>query len=110
MEVFLNNQYPELNLINPGQKPLDTGKKGGNKNDPLLEACREFESIFIFYMFKAMRGTVPEGGLIPRGMGEEIFESMLDEEVARTASQNEDYGLARLLHEQLNRINIKPGE
>jgi len=110
LEVFLNTQFPELNIKKNEQKSPDYGEQGGDKNDPLLEACREFESIFIFYMFKAMRGTVPEGGLIPRGMGEEIFESMLDEEVARKASQNEDYGLARLLHEQLNRINIKPGE
>ncbi len=110
MEIFLNNQYPELKIDknNPSQ-PLEKNP-GREDKDPLLEACQEFESIFLYYMFKAMRGTVPEGGLIPRGMGEEVFEGMLDEEVARKASKNDDYGLARLLYDQLNRINLEPGD
>ncbi len=110
MEVFLSNKYPELKINDPDQvKTPDKGEAEGKK-DPLLQACQEFESIFIFYMFKAMRGTVPEGGLLPRGMGEDIFQGMMDEEIAKKASRNEDYGLARLMYEQINRVNVLPGD
>lgn len=87
-------------------KPLDQGipsfptKKQGEEG--LMEACEEFESIFVNEIFKAMRRTVPHGELIPRGMAEDIFESMLDEEIARKSSKTNDFGLSRILYEQLS--------
>ncbi len=110
MDIFLPGQYPQLKIGSLEQEGPQMFKKKEGGPDPLLQASQEFESIFLYYMFKAMRSTVPEGGLIPRTMGQEIFEGMLDEEVARQASQNEDYGLARLLYDQLSRINLEPGE
>lgn len=69
--------------------------------DPLLTACKEFESIFINQLFKSMRRTVPEGGMLEKGMGEEVFESFLDEEIAREAAHGNSYGLAHMLYNQL---------
>jgi len=80
------------------------------KDEALMEACREFESIFVYYMLKAMRDTVPEGELIPRSMGEDIFESMLDEEIAKDVAKTDDFGLSKMLYEQLSRVNVHPEE
>ena len=46
------------------------------------EALKEFERLFLFQMLKAMRKTVPDGGLFGGGMKREYFEEMLDDEAA----------------------------
>lgn len=76
--------------------------KGRRDRERLEEACRELESLFISTIFKRMRATVPRGGLIRESLGEQVFRSMLDDELAREASKTGEFGLARLLYRQLS--------
>lgn len=69
----------------------------------LKKACQQFESIFLNYMLKSMRATVPDGGLFERGVTYDIIESMHDEALAEEISQNGGIGLAQQLYEQLSK-------
>jgi flagellar protein FlgJ len=48
----------------------------------LAGACADFEAIFIQQLFKTMRASVPESGLLDGGRAEEIYTAMMDQEVA----------------------------
>ncbi|TCK93369.1 flagellar protein FlgJ [Natranaerovirga hydrolytica] len=74
--------------------------------DELKQVCQEFEAYFLEQMFKSMRNTVPDGGLIEKSHGEEIFEDMLYQEYAKEASKTESLGLAQMLYQQLSRNQI----
>lgn len=73
-----------------------------NKQE-LKEACQQFESIFLNYMMKSMRATVPDGGLFEKGMTFDIIQSMHDEALTEEISQNGGIGLAQQLYEQLSK-------
>jgi peptidoglycan hydrolase FlgJ len=70
----------------------------------LRQACRDFESIFLFNLFKEMRRAIPKSGLLPPSPGKETFQMMFDQKVAEDLSkQGEGIGLQKLLYEQLRR-------
>ncbi|RMH17423.1 MAG: hypothetical protein D6701_07540 [Gemmatimonadetes bacterium] len=55
-------------------------------------------SAFYQELFKAMRETVPEGGLIDGGLGEDIFSSLMDQQLAEVSAMRESRGLASALY------------
>jgi flagellar protein FlgJ len=66
----------------------------------LREVTQEFESLLVSRMLQAMRRTVPEGGLIGAG-GEQLFRSLLDEELAQQVASAGGFGLGAMLYRQL---------
>lgn len=82
------------------QKKAQTEKE--KKADPLYQACQEFESLFINEMFKSMRQSIPKGGLLDDSLGEDLFQGMLDEEIAKEAAQKDSFGLADMLYRELS--------
>jgi Rod binding domain-containing protein len=48
-----------------------------------------------------MRETVPEGGALDGGAGEEVFSSMLDERMSELAASRQEHGLGAALFRQL---------
>jgi flagellar protein FlgJ len=69
----------------------------------LLQACQDLESVFVFRLLSAMRSSIPRSDFITRGMATETFESMLDEEYAKTISRQGSLGLADTIYQQLTR-------
>jgi len=69
----------------------------------LKEACREFEAIFLEYMLKTMRKSVPKADLFKRGQAEEIYTFLLDEQLAKKIAHTKGIGLANLLFEEFKR-------
>lgn len=67
----------------------------------LKEACQEFEAYYLQQLFKEMRKTVPESGLLEKSAGREIYEDMLYEEYAKEMSKGNATGLADMLYKQL---------
>jgi Rod binding domain-containing protein len=67
----------------------------------LRAATTLLESTFVQELYKAMRETVPEGGITSGGSGEAIFSGMLDQHVAEVTASKMDDGLGRALFEQL---------
>ena len=75
--------------------------KGNQDDEALKEVCKEFEAIFLQMTFKEMEKTVPEGGLIEKGMGTKIFEDMYIEEISKEMSKkDEGLGIGKMIYEQ----------
>ena len=74
------------------------------RDKKLRKACRDFEAIFLFNLFKEMRQTIPRSGLLPSAPGKETFQMMFDQKVAEDLSgRGEGMGLQKMLYEQLRR-------
>lgn len=69
----------------------------------LTKVSRDFESIFLAYLLKTMRDTVPKSDFLGHSRESEIFGSMRDEELAKNLAQSGGIGLSRLLVEQLKK-------
>lgn len=75
-------------------------KKENTKNQALYQACQDFEAVFFQLMLKEMRKTVHKTGISNGGFGEEVFQSMLDDETAKSAAK-QGGSIADLLYKQL---------
>ncbi len=67
----------------------------------LRESSREFESMFVMEMFKAMRKTVPEDGLLGKDQSTEIYTEMLDTEIAKASTQGKGLGIGEAMYKQM---------
>ena len=75
----------------------------GQDQEGLKDATQQFEAIFIQQMYKEMRNSVPDDGLIPRGNADDVYAQMLDLEAAKITAQQGGIGLADLMMEQLSK-------
>jgi len=107
-EDIIKNAYFQAEDIQSDdfEKILEQARKDKD-DEKLKEACRELETVFVNMIFKRMRATVPQGGLVQENMGQEIFQSMLDEELAQKASDGEGIGIAKMLYNQLSKSQDK---
>lgn len=69
----------------------------------LWDACVEAESLFVGKMLKEMKKTVPKDQWLHGGQAEEIFEDMLYDEYSLQMSKNCDFGMARMLYDEMSR-------
>lgn len=77
------------------------------KNDAALrKACREFESLLTAQMLQKMRDSVHKSDLFGSREKEEIFQSMLDEEMAKHIAHTGALGLGDTIYAQLKARNI----
>ena len=91
------------------QQSLKSGKlsQSGGHSPKLKEACAELESVFISYLLKEMRATIPKTGLISGGRAEEIYTSMMDAEISKEMASQRGIGLSSLF---LDRLESRPGD
>jgi len=77
-----------------------------NKHNPeaLKKICLEFEAIFFNSMVKAMRKTIPDGGMFPKNNAQKIYQEMLDMEISNSASSNQSIGIADMMYRQIKRM------
>jgi len=73
----------------------------GRDPEKLKEAAQQFEAIFIQQMFKEMRKTVPDDGLIQRGNADDVYSQLQDMEAAKITAQQGGIGLADMMMQQL---------
>jgi flagellar protein FlgJ len=64
----------------------------------LRTATKLLEGTFYQELFKVMRETVPEGGAVSGGFGEDVFSGMMDQHVADSAAADATGGLADALY------------
>jgi peptidoglycan hydrolase FlgJ len=85
-------------------KRLDKGRPDPEKEKKLRKACADFEAIFINYIFKAMRQTVPKNDYMPQMPGKDTYSMIMDQKVAEDLSRRGGgIGLQKMLYEQLSR-------
>ena len=96
------NPIHTLNGLSDAANIHASGKASAKKaQDKLLEACNDFESIFVKYMMQQMRETIPENGLFGQSQAEKIYTGMLDDEVSKSVSHGRGLGLAKAMYEQI---------
>lgn len=66
----------------------------------LRAAAQLLEGTFYQELFKAMRETVPEGGAMSGGAGEDMFTGLLDQHVSEAAALKSTRGLGQALYAQ----------
>ncbi|WP_432407009.1 rod-binding protein [Wukongibacter sp. M2B1] len=109
----INNNLLEYSLNNAKQvsneqktddfKKILESAKSSNDDEKLQATCKQFESMLLNMLMKSMRKTVVDGGLIEKSHAREMFEGMLDEEIAKEASKEKGIGLAELMYKQLSK-------
>ncbi|MEI8390294.1 MAG: rod-binding protein [bacterium] len=84
---------------------------GANKNnktdEQLKKSAQDFESVFITQFLETLNSTVEKSEEFSGGRGEEMFRSMMNEEVAKNISSNPrtSFGFAQQIYEQMkNRV------
>lgn len=67
-------------------------------------AAKQFESIFVQMMLKAMRDTVPEGGLF-EGEQMDFYQGMFDQQISLNIANGQGIGLAKVIERQLGAMS-----
>jgi peptidoglycan hydrolase FlgJ len=67
----------------------------------LRKVSVQLEGVFVQQMYKSMRSTVPTGGLVDGGSGEELFTSLMDDHIAADTPQKWKHGLSESIFRQL---------
>jgi len=94
-----------VNFMKPTEK-FDE-KKLTKDEKSLKQATEDFESIFIKMLLDAQDKTVDrENSMFYGGNSEEIFRGMLNEERSKSIAKTGEFGLAKIMYEQLSK-NIK---
>lgn len=96
-------------------RPNETTRHADNTNvagdaKKLKEVCKDFESIFLQYLIREMRASIPKSGLLGGGFSEEVFMSLFDENLAREMARRGGIGIGDMLLKQLYRERGMPGE
>ena len=86
-------------LISPQTQPTIDRKQRDLQS--LRESSREFETLFVMEMFKAMRKSVPSSGIFEENMSTEIYREMLDMETAKAATRGPGLGIAEAMYNQM---------
>lgn len=94
-----------VKLMEPTKKIDETFITKDKKN--LKAATQDFESIFIKILLDAQDKTIDrENSMFYGGNGEDIFRGMLNGERAKSMAQTGEFGLAKLMYDQLSK-NLK---
>jgi Rod binding domain-containing protein len=110
-----NTQYSQrgdnaLSAVSTPDKRLPVVDK--SKVDPnTLKAAEGMEAMFLDYMMKVMRQTVPKSDMDLENTGTEIYRSMLDSEMAQRAAHIGGVGLADQIvaYLEMQRYNSNQG-
>ncbi|MEO8633750.1 MAG: rod-binding protein [Gemmatimonadales bacterium] len=77
--------------------------KMDREHTKLHKAAQDLEGIFIGELFKAMRATVPDDGILSQAPGQDLFQGMMDDRMAALQAQRSKSGLSESLYRQLSR-------
>ena len=70
-------------------------------SEALSGAAKQFESVFVQMMLKAMRDTVPEGGLFESEQSD-FYEGMFDQQISLNIANGKGIGLAEVIERQMS--------
>jgi len=93
-----------------GNGAIPRGKRQGDVTEERLQkACADFEAIFISYMLKTMRNTVPKSGL-NEFPGKDTYTMLMDQKVAEDlAKRGGGMGIQEMLLHQFRGLRPRDG-
>jgi flagellar protein FlgJ len=98
---------PQDTLALSGQNMRNIAKNGSAASPDAKtraaahKVATEFEAMFAGMMLKSMRSSLPPDKLTGGGKGEEIFQSLLDQEYASAMAQQGGLGIAKSIEKVL---------
>jgi|GEM_PF-6080632 len=110
MELFLDKMEPSpktcAGQVQPG-RPLGKKEAAGQSDlerlEKVKESCAEIESLFLSLLFKTMRRTVPKDGLFKNSFGQDIFDTIFDQQISILMSRGGGIGLGQIVFNQMIR-------
>ena len=93
-----NNPINKLKLNFEDQISKSKIKNFNNKQN-LEEVAQEFESLFVFQMLKSARKAKLAEGILD-GQAHETYQTLLDQEYAKSMAKNQNFGIADALIRQ----------
>lgn len=98
----------DINTRNTAEQIKNAEISTKEKKDDLQKikkACKDFESIFAYYLLKTMRQTVPKGSnSLSNFAGKDTYTMIMDQKLAEELSnKGNGLGLQKMLYEQLSR-------
>lgn len=103
-----NTIDPQQLLSQAMTQGTKTKKVPGRDPEKLKKTAQQFEAVYIQQMFKEMRKTIPDDGLIERGNADDIYTQFQDAEAAKIMAEQGGIGLAERMVQQL--LDQKPQE
>jgi len=85
--------------------PLPIKNPADEKDKKLKEACKQFESVFTYEMLKSMRSSIQKCDLFSGGQAEEVYQSMLDQELSKNMAGKGSNSIANILYQELSQID-----
>ncbi len=80
----------------------DVAKKDAIRNEKAWRACQEFESILLYHILSSMRKAwAKEEDENQYGFGNEIFKSMIDEQLSLAMARSGGIGIAKMIAQEL---------
>ncbi|MBN2651220.1 MAG: rod-binding protein [Spirochaetales bacterium] len=70
------------------------------QKERLMEACKDFESIFVKMMLDSMKKTVEKSDLLPENQSQKVFEDMLYKSYSEKITETNSFGLAQKIFDQ----------
>jgi flagellar protein FlgJ len=89
--------------IRGAESPNHPAPGAAAQNAKLRKASHDLEGVFVNELFKAMRDTVPEDGILSQDSGQEMFTSLMDTRLSETYAEKSQSGLGEALYHQLSR-------
>jgi flagellar protein FlgJ len=117
--AFAPSHYPSGKNISPAEAmsaPVSSAKRmphvDRSKVDPqVLKAAEGMEAMFLDYLMKVMRETVPKNDMDLESPATNIYRGMMDSEIAQKAAHRGGIGLAEQIIAYLdsNRYHLPQG-
>ncbi|MFN8179504.1 MAG: rod-binding protein [bacterium] len=85
------------------------GFAGLSPQQRLEKTAKELEAVVVSQVFSAMRKTVPDSGLFEKSEADDIFRTMLDDQLARVVADKGPFGLAKAVTKELGQELAKSG-
>ena len=103
--------FPVSTVSRSDQSPTAGGHRKADDREQarLQQACADFEALLIQKLFQTMRAAIPKSGLIDTGQAGDIYNSMLDQQVARDLALQGGLGLSTQLKAQIVRYMENTG-
>jgi peptidoglycan hydrolase FlgJ len=104
------DNMPINTTVNASKTLSPTIESRGKKLDgeKLKKACTDFEALFMAQVLKSMRQTIPQTGFLGKGLGSDIYQGFMDQELSQKLSQSKGLGLGKVIYRQMLKREEKP--
>ncbi len=95
--------------INDGSSVAGAANRSVSNDAALKNTCEEFEAVMLQFMFKSMRSTEIDSGLLDKDIATDVYTDLFDGEVARAMAHKQSLGIGEQIYRQLQHSSSVDG-